>query len=181
MEKQQFKFSTFFWRITATHMISYFIMGIIASTLLNYEEVFTNSDTLRPYDSPWITAGPGLQVIRGLIFALALWFFKDNFLFRKYGWLKLWGLVVGLCILSTSAAPAGSIEGFIYTSIPFIDHVKGYFELIPQTGLFAFFLWYWYEHPKKTWNVIAIVLVVLILFMSTMGTLVRLGIFTLEQ
>jgi len=69
METEKFKFGTFFWRITSSHMITYFVMGIIAANLLNYKEVFDSSETLRDYDSPWIPAGPGFQVIRGLIFS----------------------------------------------------------------------------------------------------------------
>lgn len=157
-------------------MITYFLMGIIASNLLNYEEIFNSSETFRPYNSPWIAAGPALQIIRGLIFALALWYFKDNFLFQKYGWIKLWGLMVGLCILSTTAAASGSIEGFIYTTIPIKEQVKGYIEVIPQVGLFSFFVCYWYAHPKKLWNVLSIILVVLGIFMSLMGVLAANGI-----
>lgn len=176
MENKRFSFGTFFWRITATHMISYFIMGIIASNLLSYEEVFNNSDTLRSYDSPWIAAGPALQVIRGLIFALALWYFKESFIHVRSGWLKLWGLVVGLCILSTCAAASGSIEGFIYTTTPIAEQIKGYLEIVPQTGLFAFMLCRWYDRPKKVWNTIAIVTVSLIALMSFMGVLAANGI-----
>ncbi|MCK5700512.1 MAG: hypothetical protein KAI29_05140, partial [Cyclobacteriaceae bacterium] len=140
MKNQQFKFGTFFWRMASSQIVTYMVMGIIASNLLNYKEVFDSSETLRAYDSPWIAAGPSLQVFRGLIFALALWYFKDNFLFQKHGWLKLWGLIVGLSILSTTAAAPGSVEGFIYTTIPFIDQVKGYLEVVPQVGLFSFFV-----------------------------------------
>jgi len=176
MEKHKYKFSTFFWRITASHMITYFIMGIIASNLLNYEEIFNESETFRSYNSPWIAAGPMLQVFRGLVISLVLWYFKDNFLFQKNGWLKLWGLVVGLSVLSTAAAPGGSIEGFIYTTIPIMDQVKGYIELVPQIGLFAFLLCYWYKHPKKAWNIIAGILVGLMSFLSFMGVLAASGI-----
>ena len=176
MEKHQYKFSTFFWRITASHMITYFIMGIIASNLLNYEELFNGSETLRSYNSPWIAAGPLLQVFRGLVISLVLWYFKDNFLFQRLGWIKLWGLVVGLSVLSTAAAPGGSIEGFIYTTTPVLDQVKGYIELVPQIGLFAFFFCSWYEHPKKAWNIIAWILVGLMSLMSFMGVLAALEI-----
>lgn len=169
------KFGTFFWRITACHMITYFIMGIIAANMLNYQEIFNSSPELRPYDSPWIAAGPGLQLIRGLIFALALWYFKECFLYIKYGWLKLWGLIIGLCILSTTSAASGSIEGFIYSSIPFSEQVSGYLEVVPQTGLFAAMLCYWYQHPGKAWNIISPILVAGILFMSIMGTLASSG------
>ncbi len=180
MKNHQYTFLTFFWRITASHMITYFIMGIIASNLLNYEEVFNNSETLRSYDSPWLAAGPVLQVFRGLVMALVLWFFKDNFLFQKYGWLKLWALLVGLTVLSTAAAPGGSIEGFIYTTTPFLDQINGYIELIPQIGMFAFLLCSWYQHPKKAWNITAGILVGLIALMSVMGFLAGSGIIQVE-
>ena len=180
MENNQFKFSTFFWRVSASHMITYFVMGIFAANLLNYEEIFNNSDILRSYDSPWIPAGPALQLIRGLIFSTALWYFKESFLYRKNGWIKLWGLLVGLCILSTSAAPPGSIEGFIYTTVPVTDQLKGYIEVIPQVGLLSFFVCYWYEKPNRAWNIIFGVLVGLIMLMSIMGVLAASGIIQVD-
>ena len=60
METKKFKFITFFWRVTSSHMITYVFMGIFAASFLNYKEVFDSSETLRDYDSPWIPAGPGL-------------------------------------------------------------------------------------------------------------------------
>lgn len=180
MENRNTSFLTFFWRITASHMITYTIMGILASTLLDYEEFFSNSETFRSFDSPWIPAGPVLQVFRGLVFALALWYFRDIFLSAKYGWLKLWGLLIGLAILSTTAAPPGSIEGFIYTTLSVQDHMLGYLEVVPQTGLFAILLCSWYARPKKIWNIVAAVLVILISFMSIMGVLANSGIITVE-
>jgi len=176
MEAKEFKFSTFFWRITSSHMITYFILGIIAVNLLNYQEIFDNSDSLRAFDSPWISAGAALQVIRGLIISIALWYFKDCFLYQKYGWLKLWGLIAGLSILSTAGATPGSIEGFIYTTIPVVDQIKGYIEIIPQTLLFAILVFYWYERPKKVWNILSVVFVSLITLMSLMGVLSSMGI-----
>lgn len=176
MENRQTHFAAFFWRITASHMVTYFLMGIMAANLLGYEEIFNSSDTLRSFDSPWIPAGPVLQVVRGLVFALALWYFREAFLYTKHGWLKLWGLLVGLAILSTTAAATGSIEGFIYTTIPIKNQVLGYLEVVPQTGLFAWILCYWYAYPKKWINVIFIVLVSLISLMSIMGVLANMGI-----
>lgn len=156
-------------------MITYFVMGVIATNLLNYQEVFESTESLRAYDSPWIAAGAGLQVIRGLIISLALWYFKESFLYQKYGWLKLWGLMAGLTILSTASASPGSIEGFIYTNIPVVDQIKGYIEVIPQVGFFSLLVCYWYERPKKIWNILSIVLVSLIVLMSLMGVLAAMG------
>ena len=180
MKNQNSSFLTFFWRITASHMITYSIMGILASSLLNYEEIFDGSGIYRAMDSPWIPAGPVLQVVRGLVFAMALWYFRPCFLGVKNGWLKLWGLLVGLAILSTAAAPSGSIEGYIYTTLPVQDHLKGYLEVVPQTGFFALILCKWYDHPKAWINILMIVLVSLMSLMSIMGVLVNLGVLTVD-
>jgi len=91
METEKFKFGTFFWRITSSHMITYFVMGIIAANLL-----FDSSDSLRAYDSPWIAAGVALQVIRGLIISLALWYFKQSFLLSKIWMAQALGIDRGI-------------------------------------------------------------------------------------
>ena len=174
MENRQLKFVTFFWRITSSHMITYFIMGIIAASILNYKEAFETpplSYIMKPVDSSWVAVGPILQIFRGLVFSMALWFFKDNFLYKKYGWLKLWGLIVGLSILSTTAAAPGSIEGFIYTKIPVASQLKGYVEVLPQTLLFSLLVFYWYQKPKKLWNILSIVVVSLIVILCILGWL----------
>lgn len=175
MNISQLKFSTFFWRVTSSHVISYFTMGIIAYILLDYKGVFENppmSCFMRSMDSPWVVAGPMLQVIRGLIFSVVLWFFKESFLFEKYGWLKLWGLVVGLSVFSTTGPAPGSIEGMIYTKIPVIDQIRGYIEVVPQTLLFSLFLNFWYIKPKMIWNIISIVLIIFVIFAGTMGIII---------
>jgi hypothetical protein len=174
MESRNISFSQFFWRISATHMITYFVIGVIASLVLDYKGSFETpplSYLMRPVDSAWVAVGPILQILRGLVFSVALWYFKDNFLFVRYGWLKLWGLIVALCTLSTTGAASGSIEGFIYTKIPVASQLAGYFEIIPQTFLFSCLVYYWYENPKKLWNVLSIILVSIIVLLCTMGWL----------
>jgi hypothetical protein len=172
MKNNDLKFGTFFWRISSSHIITYFMMGLIASTLLDYKGAFENpplSDLMKPIDSPWIIVGPVLQIFRGLIFSLALWFFRDNFIQRDYGWLKLWGLIVGLSILSTAGPTPGSIEGMIYTKIPISDQLIGYFEILPQTLFFSLIVYFWYNNPKKIWNILSIVLVSMITLLSVLG------------
>jgi len=172
METKNLTFGTFFWRISASHMVTYFLAGIFAYNLLNYKELFETgplSCFMRSTDTPWIAAGPALQIIRGLIFTLALWPFRSTILENKTGWLKLWILIVGLCILSTTAACPGSVEGMFYTIIPFKDQIIGYLEVVPQTCLFSLLVVFWYHYPKKIWNVISIILVALIIIMSVMG------------
>ncbi len=177
MENKGLSFGTFFWRISSSHMVSYFIMGVIASSLLNYGEAFANpplSYIMRPIDSPWVAAGPVLQIFRGLIFSLALWFFRDGFLNGKYGWARLWLLLTGLSVLSTTGPASGSVEGYIYTNIPPLSQARGYLEVLPQTLLFSLFVFYWFKNPKRIYNILSIILVCLIVLLCTMGLLVSL-------
>ncbi len=107
--------------MTSSHLVTYFVAGILAYALLDYATLFQSegfSCLMRPLDSKWIAAGPALQVIRGLIFAVALYPFRSVFLADGRGWLKLWGLLLGLAIFSTAGAAPGSVEGMIYTKIP---------------------------------------------------------------
>jgi len=155
-------------------MITYFIAGLLASVLMNYKELFATgplSDFMKPVDSAWVAVGPAFQIIRGLIFSLALWSFRRIFLSENYGWLKLWGLIVGLAILSTAGPSPSSVEGIIYTVLPARNHLLGYLEILPQTLVFSLAVYYWYRQPKKLWNVLSIILVGIILLMSTLGFL----------
>lgn len=170
----KYNFLTFFWRITATHMVSYFVMGVIAFFLFDYEELFSGDILqyyMKPTDSKWVALGPLLQVIRGLIFALVLWPFRTIILESKSGWLKLWGLMIGLAILSTSGPSPGSIEGMIYTQIPVFDHIKYLPETMVQTLIFSWLVYRWYKKPAKFIDILFMVLVVLMAFFSIAGFL----------
>lgn len=169
MGKGSSQFGIFFWRITALHVITYFLVGIIAMNLFNYEQIFSSGNLasfMKPIDSPWVALGPGLQLFRGLLFALVLWPFKSIFLDENNGWLKLWGLFIGLSILSTFGPALGSIDGIIYTTIPIKHQLLFLPELLVQSLLLSFLISYWYRHPKKVFNILSIILVTLILLMS---------------
>ena len=156
---------TFLWRITACHIISYFVAGVFAYYFLDYHKLLATppfSYFMKPTDTLSVQLGPSLQFIRGFIFSIALWPFREIFLNSKSGWLKLWILLVGLCILSTTAAAPGSVEGFIYTTIPFEKQVVGYLEVMPQTLLFSLMVYYWYKKPARGWNLMSIILLVII-------------------
>jgi hypothetical protein len=165
-------FPIFLWRITAVHMASYFIMGIIALFFLNYKENFSQgvlSCFMRPVDDPIVALGPFLQIIRGIIIASVLWLVKDQIFDRSNGWWRLSVLLIGLSILSPYAAAPGSVEGLIYTQIPVALQLMGYTEIVSQVILFSVMLFYWYKYPRPIWNIISVILVILISTLSVMG------------
>ena len=169
--KENFKFA---WRIVAAHVIAYFIAGILAQQVLHYGYWFSNgvlSLFMRPTSAPIIAIGPCFQVLRGIIMALVFLPFRKIITEGKYGFLKMGFLILGLSVFSTFAAATGSVDGFIYTIIPFIEHIKGYPEALLLISLFTGILWIFYKYEKKVLNIIAIVLCALIFFFCTAGYL----------
>ena len=162
---------------SVAHTLTYFIMGILALTFLNYEDVFISGaleNYMRPTDSPWVAAGPALQWIRGIIFALAFWPLREIFFGKKNGWLILGWVLTALGILSTFGAAPGSIEGILYTNYP--TTILSYVEIVPQAFLFAGLLYYWVNHPEKKWlNWVLGIFFVLVLLMSAMGVMAANG------
>ncbi len=165
-------FRTFLVRVTLTHMVTYTVAGLLAYTLIDYPMLFQAegfAGLMRPVTSKWVAAGPALQVIRGLIFAMALYPFRRVFLEERGGWLPLWGLLLGLCVFSTAAAAPGSIEGLIYTTIPPALQMRGLPEVVLQTLAFSLIVCAWYRNPRRSWAVVMGVLAVLVVLISAAG------------
>jgi hypothetical protein len=155
-------------------VLTYFLAGIAAYSLMNYRDQF-QSDQLAclmlPTNSPWVAAGPALQVFRGLVFALALYPFRRVFLEESRGWLKLFGLFLGLAILSTAGPAPGSIEGMIYTKLPVVSQILGLWETVLQTLVFSFLLVLWHRKPSRAWGIVMGILCALVILMSLAGVL----------
>jgi hypothetical protein len=141
-------------RTALVHTVTYMLMGVLAANLLDYRAAFARPEMacwMRPVSDPLVMAGPLLQPLRGVVFALAIFPMRDSLFGRRRGWLALWGLLVGLGVVNTFGPAPGSLEAMVYTVIPIPDQLKGYFEVVPQAGLLAFLLVYWVEHPEKRW------------------------------
>jgi hypothetical protein len=169
----------FVWRIIVAHIIAYFIAGIFAMNVFNYNEWFSNGTMslfMKPTTAPIIALGGGaLQIIRGIIMALVLLPIRKVFTKEKYGFLKLGLLILGLSVLSTFAAAFGSVDGFIYTTLSFTEQIIGYPEAFVWIFLFIGILWIFYKFEKKAINIIAVILFVLIVLMSIAGYFQALG------
>ena len=101
------RFLPFAIRVIIVHTVTYFLFGIIMSNLLDYRDLFSSEVVnvyMRPYGSSFIYAGPFFQPIRGLLFALAIWPFRNVVYQNKLGWLYLWSIFLVFGILSTPAA-----------------------------------------------------------------------------
>jgi len=171
-------FGQFALRVTACQVVTYFVAGLGAFAFLDYRGQFLSqalSCFMLPVDAPIVALGPILQVFRGLIFAAALFPFRQVFLAAPRGWLLLWGLMVGLAVLSPTGPAPASVEGFIYTKIPISQQVLGYFEVLPQTLAFSFLVVTWNRRPSRAWTIVMVGLTAIVGLMSVLGYLAATG------
>jgi hypothetical protein len=118
---------------------------------MHYKEQFAAdimSTIMRPFDSPLVALGAGLQIFRGVIIALVLLPFKEILISRS-GWIKLAGLILGLSYISTIGPTFGSFEGYIFTKIPLQYHLLGIPEALIYVFLFTISFYLWYKKPNK--------------------------------
>ena len=79
-----------FWEITVksicTHTITYMLMGLLASSLFNYGNLFANTSLnvmMRQIADPWVMAGPLFQPIRGILFGIVFYLLRESFFWKK--------------------------------------------------------------------------------------------------
>jgi hypothetical protein len=154
MDLTRLRLPILLWRSAAVHTVTYFMMGALAYQFLDYAERFARPEYtswMRPTSDSLVMAGPLFQPLRGLLFGLLLWPFRERLFGEHRGWLLLGSLLVGLGILNTYGPAPGSIEGMVYTVIPIPDHLAGWLEVIPQALLYAFVLHAWVVYPERRW------------------------------
>jgi hypothetical protein len=172
-------FGKFSWKVISLHMITYVVTGMIFSTLFNYQELYKSgslANFMKDFSSPWIPAGPALQLIRGFLFAFILWPFYDFIFSKQNGWAVLWLLLFGFAIIGTAGPAPGSLEGIIYTQLTLTEHLIGLPETMLQTLLFSVLLFKWTQYRRQYLTTLSIMAVLLIVLMSVLGVLDSKGI-----
>ena len=175
METKEITLLGIILRTIVVHTVTYWIVGILAFTILDFSTWFAEPGwrgLMRPTDDPMVTAGPLFQPIRGLFFGFVFYWLGETFFDKKNGWLIMWGVLVLLGILSTFGPIPGSVEGLIYTTLPFGDQLLGLIEILLQSCLLSVVLSYWVNHPEKRWITwVSNVLFVIVILFSSMGML----------
>jgi hypothetical protein len=182
MKENQITLLSLTLKAIVSHTLTYFLVGLVASVIFNYSADFARPELrmyMRQLGDPWIALGPALQPIRGILFALAFYPLREILFKRQNGWLITWWLLVTLGILSTFGPAPGSVEGAIYTTLPFVDQFLsgGMLEILSQSFLFSVLLYYWVNHPEKRWlSWLLGILFALVVLMSLMGYLAASGV-----
>lgn len=177
MDNPQPSFPVLAAKTMVCHTLTYIIMGILAAHFLNYAELMARPDSgMRPMTDPWVMAGPLFQPLRGLVFALVFYPFRDRLFGRKNGWLIMSWMLIALGILSTFGPASGSIEGMIYTTTPIRLQLRGWLEIAPQAVLLSALLCYWINPLRKKWLSWLLGIVFFIMMaMLILGLLLRKG------
>ena len=161
----------FMLRATLCHVTTYMVCGLFASVLFDYRSWWDTESLshMRPLSSPWVAAGPALQVVRGLVFGFVLFPFRAAALGAPRGWLALWALLVGLGIVSTYGPSPGSLEGVVYTTLSPPFHLFGLPEVLVQSFAFSACLVGWCRRPSRAWAIVFGIGTGLTLLMSLAG------------
>jgi len=142
----------FLFRFSIVHVIIYIFIALIFRNYLNYNEQFTSSvlySNFRDVNSTIMQFAPLFQLGRGIFLGLIIYPIYNCIINVKYGWLRLFGLLWGLSLIGAVAATPGSIEGFIYTKTPIIEHLLGLPEVTLQTMLFSLIFVSWENRRYK--------------------------------
>jgi hypothetical protein len=165
-------FASLAGKTVALHTVTYFIAGLLAFTLLDYQRRFADPTLhgyMLPTTSVWVLAGPLFQPLRGLLFACVFYVLRGSLFDAPAHWLRTWLVLAGVGIFGTFGPAPGSIEGMIYTSLPIPSQIFGLSEVVGQSLALSWLLGYWVRHPGArwfgivTWIAFAIVMVLPIL------------------
>ena len=129
----------FILKVTIAHVLTYIVCGMFFSQIFGYQNSLSDAG-MRDMNSIIVGLAPLFQIIRGLLFAIVLWMIRDVFMNKKYGWLKLWIILIIVGIFNTPGTAPGSIEGFIYllpSNEPLSLQIGGMLEILIQTLIFS--------------------------------------------
>lgn len=143
--------AVFIAKVTIIHVLTYTVCGLLAMNLFHYASNMTEIG-MRPADSLIVGLAPLFQIIRGILFGCVLWLFRDTFVGKRLGWLKLWMILVVLGILNTPGTGAGSIERMIYyESGSGFENLAGggMLEILAQTLIFSMLTAWLLGRPQK--------------------------------
>lgn len=145
-------FTSIVIKTVVAHTVTYLIAGILAYSIFNYPRLFSKTELrffMRQTSHPLVKLGVIFQPLRGVIFGIAFFILRDSFFTQSNGWLLMWIVLVCLSILSTFGPTPSSIEGVLFTKLPLRIHLIGLPEILLQSFLLSFVVYYWVNNPEE--------------------------------
>jgi hypothetical protein len=153
-DEQTFTLRETVLKSVVAHTVTYLSVGWLALIWLGYGQWFAESKLhcfMRPVSDQLVMAGPLFQPLRGALFGLVFYVLRSSSLSRKRGWLIMWMVLVVLGILNTFGPTPGSIEGLVYTTLTWRDHLRGLPEVVLQSLLLSLTVFYWLRTSRPRW------------------------------
>lgn len=149
-EIKQPQLFSFLGKFTLLHLITYIIIGYF---FLIFQDSLPESkrialDFYEPFRSPDFMSIIG-QILRGLAFALIFYPFYNTLFKNPRGRLTLFGAMWGVALFGSVEPQPGSIEGIIYTTISFAEHMYILIAVAAQMLLFVWLFFKWEALSQK--------------------------------
>jgi len=137
-------------RFTLLFLVTYFVIGLpflaIQSALPESGRVALDFyETFRPFGLMAVVG----QILRGLAFALVFYPFYNILFESARGRLILFGAMWGIALFGSVEPQPGSIEGIIYTTISFTEHLYALTSIALQMLLFVWLFFKWETLSRK--------------------------------
>ncbi len=144
------QFLTYLGRFTLLFLATYYLIGL---PFLAFQSALPESgrmaldfyETFRPFG---LMAFAG-QLLRALAFALVFYPFYNILFETTRGRLVLFGALWGVALFGSVEPQPGSIEGIIYTTIPFAEHMYALTAIALQMLLFVWIFFKWETLSRK--------------------------------
>lgn len=148
---QQPQILPYLGRFTLLHLLTYILIGFLFNIFQNTlpESGRIALDYYEPFRPIGIMAMIG-QVLRGLAFALVFYPFYNVLFENRRGRLILFGAMWGVALFGSVEPQPGSIEGIIYTTISFTEHLSVLIAVALQMLLFVWLFFKWELASQKS-------------------------------
>ncbi len=137
-------------KFTLLHLLTYTIIGYL---FLAFQGSLPECgrialDLYEPFRSLGLMTIAG-QILRGLAFALVFYPFYHTLFENPRGRLILFGAMWGVALFGSVEPQPGSIEGIIYTTISFSEHMYVLIAVAAQMSLFVWLFFKWEALSQK--------------------------------
>ena len=144
------KLLPFIGRFTLLHLVIYFSVGYV---FLFFQDLLPASgrfalDLYEPFRALGSMAVSG-QILRGLAFALVFYPFYNVIFENVRGRIIMFGAMWGVALFGSVEPQPGSIEGIIYTTISFTEHLYVLLAVAAQMLLFVWLFFKWETFSQK--------------------------------
>ena len=175
MQTENLSFRSLAARTVVVHTLTYIVVGAIAAAVLGYKDLFALPELscfMRPIGDRWVMAGPLFQPLRGMLFASVFFILRERLFLQDRGWLAMWWILVAIGVFSTFGPAPASVEGLVYTRVPWPAQVRGLPEVLVQSLLLSSVLYVWVRNPNRRWlSWVLGAMFVLAMAMVTLGLL----------